>query len=333
MKILIDAHMVGQNEGGNERYMKNITLALAKIAHVGVITYSHVKEFSHIRQHILPNNDLWRLLYVPFLMKKYGYTHYFSTYICPPYKLSDAHYVIALHDVYFARSKSAYSIKDKLLLNTLVPHSIKLANTLITPSFFTQKELKSILPKIQGKTQVIYCGVDTTLLLKSNNQRKKLILVIVSKNPRKNVDLALQSFIQSGLSDHTLIIVGNTTFSLNTYNNKNIHIRGYVSDLEMKKLYASSACLLYLSDYEGFGLPVIEALANRTPVIVLDSPINREISRNKATFVKKKDPIYIGNILRKSVTHKVPQAVARQIIKEFSWDKAAKQLLAVFKSV
>lgn len=332
MKVLIDAHMVGQNEGGNERYMKNITLALAKTVHVGVVTYSYVNEFSHIRQHILPNNDLWRLLYVPLLMKKNGYTHYLSSYTTPFFKPNSLTYITILHDVYYARNPQLYSLKDQILFSTIVPRSLHLANAIVAPSKFIQSEIKDLFPSLTDKCHVVTEGIDVGLVSKRSRNKKK-ILVIASKNPRKNVDLAIQSFIQSGLTDHTLLIVGNTTKTVDTYNNKNIHIRGYISDLEMKKLYASSACLLYLSNYEGFGLPVIEALANRTQVIVLNTPINREISRNSAIFVKKKDPVYIGKVLRKSVKRLVPQIVARQIVKEFSWDKAAKQLLAVFKSV
>lgn len=332
MKVLIDTHMVGQNEGGNERYMKNITLALAKTVQVGAVTYSYVSEFSHIRQHILPNNDLWRLLYVPFLMKKYNYTHYLSSYTAPFIKPLGIKFISILHDVYYARNPQFYSLKDNILFSTVVPWSLHMANAIVAPSKFIQSEIKDLFPSLTDKCHVVTEGIDVGLVTR-RSRKKKQILVIASKNPRKNIDLAIQSFIQSGLSDHRLIIVGKTTKTLDTHNNKNISIRGYISDLEMKKLYASSACLLYLSDYEGFGLPVIEALANRTQVIVLDTPINREISRNKATFVKKKDPVHIGKILRESVKHKVSQVVARQIIKEFSWDKAARELLAVFKSV
>lgn len=332
MKVLIDTHMVGQNDGGNERYMKNITLALAKTAYVGAVTYSYVNEFSHIRQHILPNNDLWRLLYVPFLMKKYNYTHYLSSYTVPFIKPLGIKFISILHDVYYARNPSLYSLKDRILFSIVVPQSLNIADGIVVPSNFIRSEVKDLYKDLANKSHVVYEGVDLQLIANHIN-KKKQIVVISSKNNRKNVDLAVCSFVNSGLSDYSLILVGKSEKKIKCFNHKNIHIRGYVSDLEMKELYASSACLLYLSDYEGFGLPVIEALANRTQVIVLDTPINREISRNKATFVKKKDPIYIGKILRESVKHKVSQVVARQIIKEFSWDKAARELLAVFKSV
>lgn len=331
MKILIDAHMVGQNEGGNERYMKNIALSLAKITDIGVLTYKPIQAFSHMRTHILPNNDFWRLIYVPILMKKHGYTHYFSSYTTPPYALKNTKYISVLHDVYFARNPRLYSYKDKLLFKILVPHSLRLASKIVVPSHFIQSEVKKVFTQYSSKTYPIYEGVDPQLILPSTHHKKQ-VLVIASKNPRKNIDLALQSFIQAGLHDHTLILLGDIPKNTYTYNNKNIKLLGYVSDKKMRELYATSACLLYLSDYEGFGLPVIEALANRTPVLTLDTPINREIGGNEISLIKRKDPLLIGKALRKCVTHRISTRVSKQILKTYSWDAAARRLLRIFQT-
>ncbi len=329
MKILIDAHMVSQNEGGNERYMKNITLALAKFTHVGVVAYSPIPAFSHIHSHVLPNNDFFRLLYIPILMRKFGYTHYFSSYTTPPYLLKNTKYISILHDVYFVRNSRLYSYKDRLLFNTLVPHSLRLASRIVVPSRFIQSEVKKVFSQYNSKTHCIYEGVDPQLVSPSAHNKKQ-ILIIASKNLRKNIDLAIQSFIQSGLYDYTLIVVGDIPKNTLINKSKNIKLLGYVSDKKLRGLYASSACLLYLSDYEGFGLPVIEALANRTPVLALDTPINREIGGSDIMLIKKKDSLLIGKALRKCVIHRISTRVSKQILKTYSWDAAARSLLRIF---
>lgn len=331
MKILIDAHMVGQNEGGNERYMKNTTLALAKFAHVGVVTYTPIPVFSHIQSHELPSNDFFRLLYIPILMQKFGYTHYFSSYTTPPYLLKNTKYISVLHDVYFVRNSRLYSYKDRLLFNTLVPNSLRLASAIVVPSRFIQSEVKKVFLQHYSKTHCIYEGVDPQLV-SPRAHHKKQILIIASKNPRKNIDLAIQSFIQSGLCDYTLVVVGDIPKNTYTYKNKNIKLLGYVSDKKMRELYTTSACLLYLSDYEGFGLPVIEALANRTPVLALDTPINREIGGSDIMLIKNKDSLLIGKALRKCVTHRISARVSKQILKTYSWDAVARRLLRIFQT-
>ena len=108
-------------------------------------------------------------------------------------------------------------------------------------------------------------------------------------------------------------------------------VRGYVSKSELVELYRGAAALLLPSRYEGFGLPVIEAMASGTPVVAAPDAAMREIAGDAAVFVEPAD--FAAGIRRALADRdRLVEAGLRRAA-QFSWEETARRTLAVYREV
>lgn len=325
MKILIDGHMIGQKEGGNERYTKNLANSLSKKTSVGILLYKNLEVLGSLHPHILPPNNLLRLLITPFLLLFFRYDLLHSNYFLPFWKPFGIKYVITVHDLFFLRQPSRYSLRDRFVFRILLPHSLWLCDAIIVPSQFIKNEFSSFYSTYLSKVHVAYEGVDPVFhqLKRAKERKRSFFLTIASKNTRKNISSICEAFLAASLKNTDLYIVGTLPAKMELIQSRSIHFLGYVSDNELNKLYNSARALLYLSSYEGFGLPVIEALACGTPVIASDIPCLREIGGKNIHYVKP------GKLVKELKTfHK------RKITKtSYTWQNAAARTIAVYRSL
>lgn len=325
MKILIDGHMVGQNEGGNERYTKNLTFSLSKKASVGILLYKKIQLSYSLRHHVLPSNNLFRLFITPIILLFFHYDVLHTNYFLPFWKPLGTKYVITVHDLFFLRQPSRYSLRDRLVFRILLPYSLWLCDAIIVPSKFIRNEFALLYPHYLKKVYVTYEGVDPVFRrLKKRGKKKRLfLLTIASKNTRKNIDSICSAFLSASLKNTYLYIVGSLPTETKLVQDKSIRFLGYVDDHKLNELYNNAVALLYLSSYEGFGLPVIEALACGTPVIASDVPCLREIGGKNVRYIK---PAKLVEELRKPHRHKVVSI-------PYTWKNTATRTLAVYQSL
>jgi glycosyltransferase involved in cell wall biosynthesis len=112
-----------------------------------------------------------------------------------------------------------------------------------------------------------------------------------------------------------------------------IQLRSYVTDPELHALYAGACAFAFLSEYEGFGLTPLEAMSAGLPVLLLDTPVAREICGAAALYVERPDPALIEDAL----TMLLFDATERQRLREaadrllatYSWTECARQVLGV----
>lgn len=325
MKVLIDGHMIGQGEGGNERYTKNLAYSLSRKTSVGILLYRNLKSPDSLHPHILPPNNLLRLLITPFVLLFFRYDLLHCNYFLPFWKPFGTRYVITVHDLFFLRQPSRYSLRDRLVFHLLLPHSLWLCDAIIVPSKFIKKEFSSFYPAYLSKVHVTHEGVDPVFhqLKRGMVSKRSFFLAIASKNTRKNISTICEAFLAASLKNTDLYIVGTLPAKMEPIQNRSIHFLGYVSDSELNKLYNSAKALLYLSSYEGFGLPVIEALACGTPVIASDIPCLREIGGKNIHYVKP------GKLVKELKTfHR------RKVTKpSYTWQNTAAKTIAVYQSL
>ena len=113
-------------------------------------------------------------------------------------------------------------------------------------------------------------------------------------------------------------------------------LRHYVSDHELRDLYAGAAAFAFLSEYEGFGLPPLEALAAGVPILLLDTPIAREIFGPSATFVPRGDIAATAAALRALLTSpegREPLRHRADVLARYSWERAARATLDAIEAV
>jgi glycosyltransferase involved in cell wall biosynthesis len=116
-----------------------------------------------------------------------------------------------------------------------------------------------------------------------------------------------------------------------------IELRHYVSDDELAQLYARASVFAFLSEYEGFGLTPLEALASNVPIVVLDTPVAREVYGPAARYVQGSDLDGIATALRSILlspsSAAVEMAHAPAVLARYSWDRAAADTLAGLEDI
>lgn len=317
MRVLLDGHMLGRNEGGNERYVKGLIGGLSALRSV------ELKVYRSSERGILA--DLMRVFVdLPREAAKFKADIVHSTYIGPLW--GKGKLVLVVHDFLFRRNPEFFSLKERIMFSLLLPVCLRRASAVAVPSNFVKKEGVRFYPWLKGKIFVTYAAADRVFSKKLKVSKRPFILGFTSKNPKKNTRRLLEAYgiVNEAYPHMELVVVG----------------EGFeegVSDSRLNKLFRTSRCLVYPSLYEGFGLPILEAFAAGTPVIASDIAVFREIAGNAAIFVNPKDTKEIAGKIKKLLEN--PSLSARLVKRGkkragmFSWEGTAKETFKVYERV
>ncbi|WP_169310635.1 glycosyltransferase family 4 protein [Treponema brennaborense] len=219
-------------------------------------------------------------------------------------------------------------------------YAVMHSNGVICISENTKKDLLKYYPKFKGKIKVIHNGYATdTYFYKSSIKKTKNILFVGARTDYKRFDFTVG--IVSELNDCNFIIIGggNLTQSeevlLNTKLTGRYEKKHYISDEELCELYNSAFFLCYPSEYEGFGIPVIEAQACGCPVVSQAKSSIPEIAGDTVVYIdsdnfnksvenvrKLYDSEYYSEIQKKGLEN----------VKRFSWDKSVSEVKSFYES-
>ncbi len=239
----------------------------------------------------------------------------------------------------------------------LVPQSIKKAATVIAVSLATKKDILNQFSVSAKKITVVSEAADTSLL-KLNDRKddirkiyklpKKFILYVGTIEPRKNLTALIQAWQRllhtrpAAVKDTALVMAGGVGYRgqdvmdlLKTLQVPSIHTLGYIPHNHKVKLMAGASAFVFPTWYEGFGLPVLEAMQLGTPVISSAISSIPEIAGEAALLNKPDDidalAVNIFKVLTKPAVAKKMRLAGKKHAKLFSWKKAARETLAVYK--
>ena len=234
---------------------------------------------------------LWEQVDLPFFLKKKGKPTLVN--LCNVAPLFYGNNVITLHDVAFKVNPIWFGWAFQAYYNFLIPLLIKKAKHIITVSEFSKSEIQKHYKVKENAISVVYniCRITPV----TNSEKQPFILFVGSLNPRKNLNTLLKAYEKVNQSIQ-LYIVGEKEKSfadspeLSKYlANKNIVFKGYVSDEELDNYYKGAQLFVSLSHYEGFNIPVLEALASGAEVLISDIPVHRELYNGVASFANPMD--------------------------------------------
>ncbi len=359
-KILIDAHMIGENESGNETYIINLIKGFNKIDTNNTLFYISCTNIDYLSD-IIENNDKFVpikvsknsfiRLFVDFqaIEKKYDIDLFFFTYY-PAYFIKSS-VVTVVHDISFKVNPKWFSLRDKIVLNTGVGRAVNISKKIITLSKFSKNEIVKYYSIDEEKVEYIYlappvgfshnivCNED----IADSLMRKSFILVVGGNNPRKNLERIIESYnIIKDRIDEVLVITGKVKeYYVEKVRKLGIKDRviftGYIENDVLKCFYKNAKILLYPSLYEGFGLPIVEAMVLGTPVITSNIGATAEISKGAALLVNPYSEKSIAESILKLLNDK---AKREELIKkgyervaELSWEKTALETYNVFMEV
>ena len=270
--------------------------------------------------------------------------------------------VTTIHDVMYLlpdskmpKSPSAYQRLGRAYLRAVVPGVIRRATKVITVSQYSLRDIEDHVPLRPSQPHVIYEAagshfrrisvIEAELRLSNLGVTGKFIFTLGAIDPRKNTRMTIESFaalsiahpelklVISGLDDRCKALFRRTAaeFGLGAQ----VMLLGFVSSEELVALYNLAEVFIYPSMYEGFGLPVIEAMSCGAPVLASRSASIPEIAGDAAVLVDPTNVSALTAAMRYLLTD--PAVLARlrakgiDHVRQFSWRKMALETYAVYE--
>lgn len=246
-----------------------------------------------------------------------------------------------IHEIY---SKTYYK---KLLLTNYKKKILEHAQHIICISKNTQKDLIKYYNVQIEKTSVVYLGkYEDNILLNNQNISKPFFLYVGNRHNYKNFKILLKAYSQSKdlMENVDLICFGGGNFTKEEKNfmlrhqisfNNIIHLEG--SDQILVELYQKSVALIYPSLYEGFGIPLVDAMHQGCPLIISNKSCFPEICQNSALYF---DPLSVNDLINMMNTILYDKKIRHNLILAgkkranfFSWHKCAKETLNIYKNI
>lgn len=360
MRIAIDAREIVGKPTGAGRYLSEILSAWAKVpgtaAHEFVLCSPEACSPNRWAPLRISNvsaagsGTVWEQLVLPRLIKTAGADVLFAPAYTAPLRCP-VPIVLTVHDVSFAAHPEWFSWREGLRRRVITRASARRAARVLTLSDFSKREAVRHLGLDQSRVDVIYLGTTTLratapsqLRPVGHDRREPLVLFVGSLFNRRHVPELIEGFAQLSARHDTarLEIVGDnrTTPAIDVDDliarsgvADRIRARQYVSDAELSALYARASAFAFLSEYEGFGLTPLEAMAAGIPVVVLDTDVSREIYGPAAEYVAQPEPGLIAAALERLLADgeersRLIEAGAAQVGR-YSWDECARRTLQV----
>ena len=251
--------------------------------------------------------------------------------------------VVAIHDVSFAAHPEWFGWREGLRRRTLTRLSAERAARVLTISEFSRCEIVTHLGIPAGKIEVIYPAASASAEA-SARPRDNLILFVGSLFNRRHIPELIEGFARLArtIPDARLDIVGdNRTIphididALVTVSDARdrIGLRSYLPEPDLAALYRRARAFVFLSEYEGFGLTPLEALSGGVPIVVLNTPVAREVYGAAALYVERPEPALIETALARVLTDEAERTriltAGRDTLARYSWRRCAERVLQV----
>lgn len=296
------------------------------------------------------NKTLWLLGVVPWALARRGIdVCHFTNSVAPLWAPCPT--VVTVHDMTLWLLPQHHYPRRLLTMRPLIPNAARRATAIIAVSQATKRDIVRILRVPEEKVYVIYeapapsfrplpAGPVLDAVRRRYSLPKKFILFVGTIEPRKNLVRLLEAFAAlrtEGGFHHDLILVGNMGWNGNPISaaverldlGDQVRYLGYVPTPDLVALYNLSDALAFPSLYEGFGLPVVEAMACGTPVICSSEGSLAEVAGSAAEFVQPDEVGSIASALRRVLTDDTRKEELRvrglARVTQFSWTRAAEQ--------
>lgn len=363
MRIAIDARTLTSPKTGDRTVALGLITGLAELeADLQLALVSHeplplglVPDRPHVTPHVYPHPKGYRWMLQAFpralreLKADVGLIHYMAPFSTP------CPLVTIIHDTVWKTLPQTFPRKDRLILNTFLPGTIRRAAAIATVSEFSRTEILRYYPQAAGKTHVVpnavsgvYHPIDDAavreLVRRKYHLPERFILSVGVLQPRKNVERLIRAYgaLDPKLRErYALVITGKQGWLADNLPEvaaevgEGIVFTGYVEDEALPVLYSLADCFAYPSLYEGFGLPPLEAMACGTPVVASAIPPLQEVTQGAALLVDPTDTGAIAGALERVLTDAALAADLRarglERAAQFSWKESAMRMLEVLR--
>jgi len=256
--------------------------------------------------------------------------------------------IVTVHDLFFLDHPEATSREIRRDYAALVRSHVKKADAILANSRTTADAVEARLDVPRERIHVVHAGIDERFLAaepSGNGSDPPYLLAVATEEPRKNLSTLLEAFailkrrgfegslkIAGGAGLDTPLVV-ETIVRLGI--GREVSRLGYVDALELPSLYRNARALVSPSLWEGFGLPLLEAMATTTPLVASDIPVHREVAQDAAVFVPPRDPAALARGIESVWTDATLrtrlEARGLERVREFSWITSAQKTLDLYR--
>lgn len=254
---------------------------------------------------------------------------------------------VTIHDVSFAAHPEWFRPREGARRRLLTRQAARAAEVVFTDSAFSRDEIRDRLAVPADRIRVIPPGV--TRRAAGPCPREPLVLFVGSIFNRRRLPATITAFAAATATrpETRLVIVGadRSYPSLDLAGlaaeagvGKRVEITSYAAEADLDSLYARASVFVFLSEYEGFGLTPLEALSAGVPIVVLDTPVAREIYGEAAWYIPRESDVRGATIAIRTLLED-PASRARllehapAVLARYSWDAAAAETLAAIEGI
>jgi glycosyltransferase involved in cell wall biosynthesis len=313
------------------------------------------QESDNWQYEVIPSGKLWTMLGLTrALMKKpaldvfFSPTHYGPLYTpCPE--------IISILDVSYKRFPELFTAKDKAQLALWGKYSLNHASKIITISNSSKDDIIEEYKIQPQKVTVVHLGIKNESRSMNHESGEKMmdklgikkpyILFVGTLQPRKNIARLIEALSLLSDKDVNLVVIGRrgwhyedilsapTRFGVED----RVKFLENVSDEDLPEFYKEAELFVLPSLYEGFGLPVLEAMKNGCPVATSDISSLPEAGGDAAAYFNPEDATDIAKTIEKILSDAKLRSdmikKGHEQVKKFSWEKAAREVIDVFEEV
>jgi glycosyltransferase involved in cell wall biosynthesis len=370
MRLGIDFTSASRERAGIGRYARELIRALSRVdqtnryvlfvprdAHDETLRFDWSPNFS-IRRAPLTERylaALWHRARVPLPIEFFiGSVDVFYSpdFLLPPTRARRK--LVTVHDLSYVRVPECFPAPLLNYLNRAVPPSVAHADLILADAASTQRDLIDVYHVPTDKVRVLYSGVDprfrpdvseaSQARVRELTHGKPYLLSVSTIQPRKNYARLIKAFAnlitndQLPMTNLQLVIAGGRGWMFaeifKTVERLGLQERvifpSFFSDEDLPALYAGATLFVYPSLYEGFGLPVVEAMACGLPVVSSNASSLPEVGGDAVLYFDPHDVDAMAATIQRALTNESLRSDLRvrgiEQAKKFSWDKAAREL-------
>jgi glycosyltransferase involved in cell wall biosynthesis len=328
LRVGLDVSPLALTKAGTARYLTNLVAGLDGDSSLEVRRYSFGGSGRPTR---IARDTVWYPLTLPRAAKRDGVDVLHCTTMRAPFR-SRVPLVVSIHDVAVLRHPETFNRWTRTYSARALPRVARAADAIVVGSQFAADEVRELLDVPAEKLRVIPYGVGPPFLPDGPREDGSYVLAVSTLEPRKNLPRLVEGLRRSGLDGLELRLVGADGWGDVRIDGERIRRLEGVDDEELARLYRGAACVAYVSLYEGFGLPVLEAMACAAPVVAPAGRPYSEFAHGISFEVDPLDPDSIAHGLQRAVAAG-KQLVGARRAADFSWERAVQAHVGLYREL
>jgi len=323
VRVAIDVSPLRQTRAGTARYLRGLLPELERLVDVEPLAWGGMRKAATLARDVW-----WYPLALPRRARSTDVLH------CPTFRgpvRSRVPLVVTVHDLAVLRRPDAFNRWTGSYSRVLVPRVVRAAERVIAVSEFTKCELIELFDVPEDRVRVVPNGVGVPFVASGSHAEGDYVLAVGTVEPRKNLPRLAEATRAAGVE---LRIAGAQGWGDVHVNGDGVRFLGFVPDEELAALYRGALCVAYPSLYEGFGIPVLEALACGAPVVTSEGTAMAEVADGAAVLVDPTDTDAIAAGIDEAIRRRdelSPLGPARAAA--FAWRSAAEATTSVYREL